>query len=260
MLRSSLLYWFPMVVGLAPTPRTCWIEIEGGFWECVKWLDGNIPQKYKRELLKKAKWVGYPLFMRTDETSAKHSFELTCYVKSESDLIGNLKRLLDFSFAADLVGLPINAIVFREFIELDWRFKAFWGKLPVAPEVRVFIDADYNEIICWHFYWVKDAIRNPDRENWEELVDEMRKICEKEKSSFLAYANNVAKHFDGCWSVDFARAKDGKWILIDTAPCVGEDGRISWHPDNCPHLRIEVPEDWMDRAMSVIGNRNNEVK
>ena len=34
-----------------------------------------------------AKEMGEPFFLRTDHTSAKHSWEETCFVKSTSDLM-----------------------------------------------------------------------------------------------------------------------------------------------------------------------------
>ena len=48
------------------------------------------------------------------------------------------------------------------------------------------------------------------------------------------YALTVAKQFEGYWSIDFCKANDGRWILIDMAR-----GKRSWHPENCQRRLIE---------------------
>jgi hypothetical protein len=49
---------------------------------------------------------------------------------------------------------------------------------------------------------------------------------EEEVELLSDYAQTIADAVDGYWSVDFCKAKDGRWIFIDMA--VGED---SWHPE-----------------------------
>jgi len=44
------------------------------------------------------------------------------------------------------------------------------------------------------------------------------------------YANQVAGIFPEYWSVDFCKAKDGRWILIDMAT-----GDRSWHDESCEY-------------------------
>jgi hypothetical protein len=43
-------------------------------------------------------------------------------------------------------------------------------------------------------------------------------------------AETFGKRNPGYWSVDFARTRAGRWVLIDAAR-----GEVSWHPDGCPH-------------------------
>jgi len=52
---------------------------------------------------------------------------------------------------------------------------------------------------------------------------------EEEVKLLTSYAKMVAEQFKGYWSIDFCKAKDGRWILIDMAT-----GQKSWHPD-CPN-------------------------
>ncbi|MHC1625633.1 MAG: ATP-grasp domain-containing protein [Methermicoccaceae archaeon] len=214
--RNSLLYWYPIVKNIAKTPETVWVKVDYDFG-----LLERIPDNIIEELKSKVREVnGYPVFMRTDTFSGKHGYLDTCYVPSEDKLERNLHILIDMSFAHDLF---FRAICLREFIELDWRFKAFLG-LPIAPEVRVMIRD--NIVERWFFYWVKDAIRRPDREDWERLHEEMVRIAREEQDKFLRVAERVARKFDGYWSVDFARGRDGEWYLIDMAL-----GEVSWTPE-----------------------------
>ena len=48
----------------------------------------------------------------------------------------------------------------------------------------------------------------------------------------------IAPLFKGCWSIDFCKAKDGRWILIDMAVGIGKGfkQRGSWHPKTCKKL------------------------
>ncbi len=219
--RNSFLYWYPKVENIAITPRSAWLEIDFD----PSWIDNGVPDKIISKLKKLAKQLDpidtYPLFIRTDVNSGKHDYKNTCFVKSEEDLARNVYNLLEDTLVKDL--FP-RAIVLREFIELDWKFKAFWGSLPIAPEVRVMIRD--GEIERWFFYWPDDAIRKPDRQNWRELLAEMRRIADKEQEYFLSIAKRVAQEFDGYWSVDFARSKRGVWVLIDMAL-----GEVSWRPE-----------------------------
>lgn len=53
----------------------------------------------------------------------------------------------------------------------------------------------------------------------------MEEIAKEDENSHYRLAEKVAKRFEGYWSVDFARLRDGRWVLIDMAL-----GEVSWHP------------------------------
>ena len=221
--RNSLLYWYPKVKDIAPTPRTeCVVgDIIGATIRAN--ADATLPRGMYEKIRKIAREFGYPVFIRTDIDSDKHNYKNTCFVESEDKLLGNIMEML-----ANIIAfkeLYPRAICVREFIELDWKFKAFWGELPIAPEVRVMFRD--HEIERWFFYWVEDAIIKPSVSNWRELLAEMRQIAEDEQGKFLSIAERVAKVFDGYWSVDFARTRKGEWILIDMAL-----GEVSWTPED----------------------------
>lgn len=221
--RNSLTYWYPKVVEIGvPTPKTIWVDIRK--WvrkrgSVLWWLIDGLPPSFVSEVKKAADLMGYPVFMRTDYFSGKHSYNETCYVETSDDLVYNLKNLLQYSI---MFGLRVGAIVFREFLELDYRFRAFQG-LPIAPEVRYYIrDGVVEE---WFFYWPEDAIEHPDSKDWKLKLEEMKEVAREYEDVHFRLAEKVAEKFEGYWSVDFARLRDGRWILIDMAL-----GEVSWHP------------------------------
>ena len=52
----------------------------------------------------------------------------------------------------------------------------------------------------------------------------------------------------GYWSVDYWKAKDGRWILIDMA-----EGEKSWHPSKCKYSNMpkENPPEKPDLSYLV---------
>jgi len=101
--KNSMVYWFPFVEKLEiPQPKTIIIKM---------------PAK-KEDFERAGKEIGYPLFIRTDQASAKHNWDDTCYVESENDLHDHIMSIIDETFM-----LPSTAIVFREFLELNYKFK-----------------------------------------------------------------------------------------------------------------------------------------
>jgi len=230
--KNSLLYWYPKIKTLdIPIPKTEIVEVEDDPFYFSNFVEGNNNlEKYNVEIFKKAELIGFPLFMRTDLASGKHDWKNSCYVEKKEKLMKNLRGVIEFSFMAHIIGLSINAIVFREYIELEAEFTAFWGELPIAKERRYFIKD--GDIQCHHPYWPHDAILRPSREDWEVILTQLNTESEEEVALLSDYAKRVASVLKGYWSVDFAHAKDGRWILIDMAL-----GAESFHLKGCPFAR-----------------------
>jgi hypothetical protein len=244
--ENSLLYWYPKIRDLVPTPKTAWVKIPENAW-AVEWLWKPVPKSFKSKLRQVARDIGYPLFMRTDYFSGKHNYKDTCYVESEDKLMFNLIRLIEANEMTGIVGLPISAIVLRELVELDWRFHAFVGELPIAPEVRYFIKK--NKVQCCHFYWVEDAIRFvKEKIDWRKELAEMKDEAMSD-TEHRKYANRVAKVIDGYWSIDFAKSRSSDWYLIDMAI-----GNESYHPSDCKFLSREERE-----VMLIIEGRKRSI-
>ena len=231
---SSMDYWYPKTKDLPiPQPRTEAVLTMGTDMWCNFIDDPNIIDRSFKEILPIANKLGYPLFIRTDQSSAKHSYIDTCKVESEDRLMRNIYCLVEENEMCDL---NIQTLYFRSFIELRSAFRAF-NKMPIAPERRYFVKD--GEVLCHHPYWPEEAIKDPDHEDWK---GRLRGINFQEACEVILlkrYATIISMAVPGCWSVDFAQAKNGVWYFIDMA-----DARLSWHPKDCKNykkLSIEDP-------------------
>jgi len=233
--RSSMLYWHPKIGDLdIPQPATMIMNV--GHVSEKNWcdfIDGKgIP--FDVEMLRRICLnMGYPVFVRTDQASGKHDWKNSCFIEKEAKLLGNLRNIIEFSFMADIVGLSIQALVVRKYIPMANLFTAFYGDMPVNPEIRCFVEN--GSVQCWHWYWVEEAIaesKPPSVKNWKKILDAtQRTLKTTDLQQVLCFAEIVAKKFknDGYWSVDFCKSQGGPWILIDMA-----EGARSWHLATCP--------------------------
>ena len=230
---ASMRTWWDEIKHLQiPMPKTQIVNLEKNQTLALAKMKkiNDIPEKLRDDIFKLADAIGFPLFLRTDQTSCKHFWEETCYVEKREDLFDHIYRLIEESSMLGLMGLPTYALVFRGYIPMDSVFDAFMG-MPVNPEWRFF--AYDGEILCHHFYWIKEAISFWGREkaeNWEEKLDKIMELEEYEFTLLSEYSKQISKELTsrigGAWSIDFCKSKDGKWYFIDCAP-----SEISWHPD-----------------------------
>ena len=232
-MKNSLLYWYPKVRELGiPTPETIIVELKNQH-SLMDVCEGDFKSLEPQwiEILEGARKIRFPLFMRTDEFSGKHNWKNTCYVEKEEDLKQHIINLFEDSFLADMLGLPLRAIVFRKFIPMKNLFYAFRGEMPVNPEIRFFVKD--GEVLCYHWYWVEDAIEQGTTK--DKLPFDWKNKIENAKRDYLSGndllwltndARKIAKQFEGYWSIDFCLSRDNRWILIDMA-----EGEKSWHPE-----------------------------
>jgi len=249
--RNSLLFWFPKVLKLnVPVPITSWIKFPNELGRRLLGAEEEELDKACKEFepyLKKmkvvAKGIGYPVFIRTDMASHKHGWRKSSFVRNESKLFSHIRETLEHNEMVGLIGLNYEAIVIREFLELDWRFRAFHGEMPIARERRYFVKG--GKVLCHHPYWIKETVSRVHRREgtttfigylphrlpnkWEEMLEELNNETQPEVTLLTNYAKRISKVVKGYWSVDFACTRDGEWYLIDMAL-----GKASWHPE-CKH-------------------------
>lgn len=225
--RNSMTIWFPAVLELSlPHPRTLMLSLDHDGWgRCIE-CDPTPEDIALWE--QAAATIGYPLFLRSDLTSGKHSWIETCYVPSEAELVRHVCAVVQ---DAELCWLPApDALAFREFVPLESAFLAF-NRMPVAMERRYF--AEDGVVRCHHPYWPAGAIRErfsatPLPEDWEERLAELNRP-RPDEIELAPMACAVTAKLGGAWSVDFARTQDGRWLLIDMARA--ED---SYHEEHTP--------------------------
>jgi hypothetical protein len=235
-----MLHWYPKIKHLnIPQPETKIVEIP--FYKFTELIDGNSTLSEYSETFSKIiqSLEPFPIFLRTDNSSQKHSFKKTCRLPDEKSLFGHIIELVDSNLACDLTD---NALVFRKWLDLDAGFSAFDG-LPIGIEARVFINAGVTQ--CIHPYWPEDAIQqwldqresfekqfdtklsNTINPRWGEILKSQNDIVIKSRFILEKYCTMVIDSMDNdYWSVDFALGRDGRWYLIDMAA-----GELSYHPD-----------------------------
>lgn len=225
--RSSMIYWHAKTKDLdIPQPRTEFVNVSKEELDLVyqDMVPGTLIKRVESMINEK---FSLPVFIRTDHTSDKHGWEKSCFYNG-NDLPMHLYNIIDSTINADMIGLPLEAIAVREYIPMDTKFTAFRGKFPVGSERRYFIRGGKT---IEHFpYWSEEPIEDcrsfrPSEENWRELLKELNIETKEEVHLLTSYSDKVANVLGGYWSVDFCRAKDGRWIFIDMA-----DGDKSWHP------------------------------
>jgi hypothetical protein len=225
--KTSLLYWLPRICELGiPYPHT--VCLPAGE-DILAPLDGaEIPAKLMDSIRSAARSIGYPLFLRTDLQSGKHGWKNTCYIPEESLLGKNLAGVVEENMlGACCFGPMFEALVFRKFLDLDATFIAFYGDMPVNRERRYFIKG--GEVVCHHPYWPEHAIDGHTKDvDWKDKLAALNDEPAEEIALLSGYAKRVSKELPEYWSVDFAKAKDGTWYLIDMAL-----GAESFHWENC---------------------------
>jgi len=233
--RNSMSFWYPRIKRLdIPQPETKRFELNRSiYWKVLFNEDGTMPPEGDMEKFETAAAkLGFPVFMRTSETSAKHQWNETCYVKTMKDLKRNFWRLLEDNYLA-VDHIP-DAIFFRKFIPMESYFTGWYHEFPVNKEMRTFIKD--GKCQCYHPYWPPGAMKQakPKDPDWEEKYEKICQLSERDEFTVLQFSNMVALTFKekyedpGWWSCDFAKAKDGDWYLIDMAL-----GPVSAHYFGC---------------------------
>jgi len=227
---SSMLIWYPKIKDLSiPQPKTEFIMLSKE--ELKKLYNEAVPESVTKKVKLVCDKMGYPCFLRTDLASGKHSWKKSCFIDGKTEVWEHIYEVATFNLCAGILGLEFVAFVVRDYIPMDSRFTAFWGDMPVNPERRYFVDD--GEVLCHHPYWIEEAMaqsKPPSNPEWRTIVKEMNMESEIEVKLLTEYAEIVSQKVDGYWSIDFCKAKDGRWILIDMATA-----KSSWHPDNCSH-------------------------
>lgn len=231
--KNSMLHWFPKIAEIPfdILPKTEMVRFDDRtLWPFVDGL--AIPNFDISPFIDAANKVGYPCFLRGDESSAKHDGPNSYKIDSADQILERIKHTFYDNICKDL---KVLAFVFREWINIDAAFYSFGynkynhGKKeirrhPIGPEFRFFVDSE--TYWCSHFYWPLKAFNDIEESiNHEDLSQHLRSLrnsmSSREFFKLKAYAILAAKKVNEDplqrWSVDFAKDVNDKWWLIDMA-------------------------------------------
>ena len=232
---NSAAYWYSATEHVAKeypvnVPGTKIVPFE--FMNALSFLDGEKPAPNEfpyGELDTAACELGWPMFIRSDLSSAKHD-GIRAVQARDADEVEQVAASIVRDAA--MKSMHPGAFVLREWIDIDSRFQAFDG-LPIGTEFRVFATPD--EHLCTHYYWPEDSIKqaNEPETVWKRQRDELEQVrrpywmeSAARAAAFEADFQHGVDDPSRAWSVDFARDEDGEWWLIDMA--LAEE---SWHPE-----------------------------
>lgn len=232
--KTNLAYWFPKLeaAGL-PVPRTMLLPMpREAFVAIYKQFDGEPmgggAEPFFVALRAAADAIGYPAFLRTGHTSAKHEWENTCYVADGNKIASHVTRIIHYGELMTLQGLPCGDWAVREFlpttpIAIAPRF----DNMPVCREFRFFVDG--GAVKCWHPYWPVEALEQGAVENAQAVFDQLN-AREGEEDALRELASKAGAAIGGAWSVDILDTKRG-WFITDMA-----EAEKSYHWPGCSSL------------------------
>ncbi|MBS1635712.1 MAG: ATP-grasp domain-containing protein [Bacteroidetes bacterium] len=182
--------------------------------DSLKFIESKTPktvfEKYDNEysmdkLLEKTKIFGQnPVIIKDYVKSEKHHWESACFVKNASDtsvLRQAIQKLIE------LRGNNLNeGIIVREFIELNKLTFHSKSGMPLTEEYRLFFC--HGKLIEVYDYWEEGEYKQ----------------AKPNTAAFEEIAGHVESNF---FSMDIARQKDGKFIIIELG-----DGQVAGLPDS----------------------------
>lgn len=238
---NSMLYWYPKLCCVAPTPITAFVDVDRA--EIAPILYGekgndSYLKDLESRLIAASEGFDFPIFLRTDMAAGKHEWERTCFVPKQEDLMTHAIAVAESNEMADIMGMNYSVYAIREFLNIKSVFKAFLG-MPIGLEWRMFAKA--GDILCAHPYWFEDAIRFYGKDLEKEAGGWQAALREMYGKTIPVQAGQVAMRAtewtDTYWSADVCQTADGKFYLTDMAL-----GPMSYHYEGCPNIKV-VQED-----------------
>lgn len=266
---NCLSAWFPAVkaAGL-PVPKTEIVTMSPGWnWgDLLDYADAGNPPPWFHSFLGhcagacvalQADGCGWPLFLRTGQTSGKHDWTNTARLPSIDALPKHVAALVMYSTMVSMLGLPCDVWVFREMLPVKpvCTLPKF-GDMPLVPEVRGFVRG--GKVECIHPYWPDAAIEQGFGKDYCKQMPKAVSAAAAyaqvvpttdvlEVWSLLDGAASALKDLgDGCWSVDLLMTDRG-WVLTDCA--LGVD---SYHLPGCPRDREQQSAEEPAKPLSPL--------
>jgi len=214
--KTCLTYWFPKIQAAGiPVPKTIILtmpeETKNAIW---KVFDGESLTDKAYPFFDSINAAvesigGYPCFLRTGQTSGKHSWRKTCFLETTKDIMGHVLSLVEFSEMVDIVGLDWTYWVVREYLPIKpFAICPRYSDMPVCREFRFFVQD--GKIICRHPYWPLHAIKQGGVDMDKKTYG---KLCHMDNQEVLdKIASTAGRVVGGAWSVDLLETENG-WYL-----------------------------------------------
>lgn len=235
---NCLSHWFPPIrdAGL-PVPKTLIVTIsDEELADCYNVFDGKeltaVVGPFFKRIQAAAELIGYPCFLRTGQTSGKHSWSRTCFLTEGSKIVGHVLNLIEFSEMGYLVGLDCRIWAVREFLPtMPLGTCPGYQYMPICREFRVFVTD--GDVTCCHPYWPLDALVQGglERDVATRLYRELIRLDVAEQDKILDLARRAGAALGGAWSIDLLETGRG-WYLTDMA--VADQ---SYHWPGCEHAK-----------------------
>jgi hypothetical protein len=183
-------------------------------------------EAFAGDVATKAAVFGSPFFLRTDETSGKHNWEDTCFVKKPEDVLSHLYAIAEFSECADFLGLPWHTWAIRELLPtIPFGVCPHYGNMPICREFKFFVEDGI--VKCYHPYWPLDSLEQGGAQGID--YEALCKLPDDVNLHDLAV--RAGKAAPGSWSIDILETKRG-WFVTDMA-----EARASYHWPSCGRLK-----------------------
>eukprot|EP00873_Tetraselmis_striata_P020739 jgi/Tetstr1/441003/TSEL_029271.t1 len=230
---TALSHWFPLIAAAGlPVPRTIIVDMDADAREAIIGLfDGNAtgdPKPFFGRIEAAANEVGFPAFLRTDDTSGKHGWDSTCHLPDADAIPHRVWGIVEYSELASFMGLPWNRWAVREFLPtMPVGICTRYGNMPICREFRFF--ATDGHIDCFHPYWPKQALDDGMPEYRVAFdFDAFSTLSVTEETALREMAEVASAACGGSWSIDFLETERG-WFLTDMA-----EAHKSFHWAGCP--------------------------
>lgn len=235
--KTCFSYWYPKLInaGFKQMPQTEILTTDFEYLPILKVLYGE--DKFKnypalKDLIEKIQQAGdrfgWPCFLRTGQTSAKHEWERTCFLENRNKayLRNHIIAIVEFSeIAGGLIGLDCAVWVVRKMLKTEPFFYAFQG-MPITKERRYFIQN--GKVECHHPYWPEEAFQD---DAFTNLIRQMNKESENEIGQLTDLSTIIGMIFPEYWSMDWLYSSEG-WMLTDMA-----EGEKSYHWPTCENIK-----------------------
>ena len=180
--------------------------------------------EFLRKLDAEAAAIGYPVFLRTGQTSGKHSWSRTCHVTDPARLLSHVAGLVEFSECVSLMGLPCDWWAVRELLPTKPLAACpNYDGMPVCREFRCFVLG--GDVRCLHPYWPAEALERGGVADAAQVAQRLSECSDEEEVRELVARAGAA--VGGAWSVDVLETERG-WFVTDMA-----EAEKSWHWPGC---------------------------